>query len=101
MDELTTFDPVKLSQPVLRAITVQGVGEVRYGDLTMGDYLDLRKMPTETEDDAYNQGLEMTFRMLVKAYPELRREQVLAWPPKTLVAVSEALLSTEDFRGPR
>lgn len=99
MAELTTFDPIRLAEPTIEVKSIEGVGDVKFAKLTMKDYLSVKDLPNETEDDAYQQGLEMTHRMLVKAYPELTKEHMLAWPPQQLMAVTKALLSTEDFRG--
>lgn len=101
MAELTTFDPIRLAEPTIEVKNVEGVGDVKFSKLNMKDYLFIKDLPNETEDDAYQQGLEMTHRMLVKAYPELTKEHMLAWPPQQLMAVTKALLSTEDFREER
>ena len=98
MDELCTFDPIKLAEPVIQTLLVEGIGEVKYAPLNMKDYLDLKDHPQDTEDEAYDLGLEMVHRMMSKAYPGLTKEMMLAWPPKTLNAVTSALLDLEDFR---
>lgn len=109
MDELCTFDPIKLAEPVIQVVHVDGVGDVKYAPLNMKDYMELKEMdpapnagPDETplKDDkvAYDVGLEMAYRMLVKAYPELTKDHLLAWPPDILTKVSKALLDTGDFR---
>jgi hypothetical protein len=99
MDELCSFDPIKLAEPVVQVLQVEGVGDVKYAPLNMQDYLDLKDHPKETEEEAYDLGLEMAHRMLSKAYPGLTKDMMLAWPPKTLNSVTSALLDLEDFRG--
>lgn len=98
MGELCTFDPIKLAEPVIQVIHVEGVGDVKYAPLNMKDYLDLKDRPQDDDKVAFDMGMEMTYRMLAKAYPGLTKDHLLAWPPETLTKVSAALLSVEDFR---
>ena len=98
MNELCTFDPIKLAEPVIQTIHVEGVGDVKYAPLTVKDYMELKDRLPENEKDALDIGLEMTYRMLAKAYPGLTKDHLLAWPPETLTEVSEALLALDDFR---
>jgi len=101
MDELCAFDPIKLAEPVIQTIHVEGVGDVKYAPLNMKDYLDLKDKQPEDDKVALDMGLEMTYRMLAKAYPGLTKDHLLAWPPDTLTKVSKALLATDDFRVPK
>lgn len=98
MDELCTFDPIKLAEPVIQTIHVEGVGDVKYAPLNMKDYMELKDKPPEDDKVALDIGLEMTHRMLVKAYPGLTKDHLLAWQPEVLTKVSAALLSLDDFR---
>lgn len=98
MDELCTFDPIKLAEPVIQTIHVEGVGDVKYAPLNMKDYMELKDNPAEDDKVALDMGLEMTYRMLAKAYPGLTKDHLLAWQPEVLTKVSAALLGIEDFR---
>jgi len=98
MSEQIEFDPVRLAEPRIKVLHIEGVGDVKYSMLTLEDYLALKELPNETEKDTYIMGLEMAHRMLVKAYPELTIDHMLHWPHEKLMKITEALLDIPDFR---
>lgn len=99
MPELSKFDPAAMSKPQIRSMEVEGVGVITYASLSTADYIEVRKMPVETDDEKLQQGAEIAYRMLKPACPELERDDMMKWPMDTLMKVIGALAGAVDFRG--
>ena len=96
MPELTTFDLHKLANIEIREKEIDGLGIVRFGRLTMRDLADIKRVSDEIE-----QSYLMLHRMLVKANPDLKLEEVAAWEPSVFAKIFEGLVDVSDFREPK
>lgn len=63
------------------------LGEVRYGVLTKGEVEALQT----GEADATKRAYKMIFAMLQKGYPDLKLEDLDAWPYEVVARLSELL----------
>lgn len=88
------FNPLELakSSREIRSTFIEGVGEIRYGPLTVADMLEISK--TESDEE---RGILIMWLMLRKAYPELKMEDVKAFPMDTAAKILTALTANLDF----
>lgn len=96
MPELTTFDLHKLADVEVQQKEVEGFGLIRYGRLTMKDLADIKRAEDEIE-----QSYLMLHRMLVKANPDLKLEELAAWEPSVFAKIFEGIVDISDFREPK
>lgn len=96
MPELTTFDLHKLANVEVQEKEIEGFGTVRYGRLTMKDLADIKRVSDEIE-----QSYIMLHRMLVKANPDLKLEEIASWEPSVFARIFQELVDVSDFREPK
>jgi len=94
------FDPKSLTEKAKKIleVDVEGLGRMKYGQLTSKDYISLTGGTTDKPDITYEQSIEMCWNMLNKAYPDLTLEDVMGWLPEDLEKVVKALFSELDFQ---
>jgi hypothetical protein len=93
MDELTKFDPRTLAVQTIHQVEVEGLGKVSYAKLNMRDMVDI-----DAEKDEVEKSFLIVHRMLVKAYPDLPKEELEAWDPEVFAKLFKALVEASDFR---
>jgi len=94
------FDPVKAAEPRIKTKEIEGIGTVKYGDLTTGDIIEV--MGNQKFDEkvqlTFEQIMKLVYLMLRKGHPELNYEQFKNLPFDTIEKIAEAVMSEVDFR---
>ena len=89
------FDPVRLIEDIekIHVISDSVLGEVKFTPLTTKDLFELNKIEGE-----YERTTELFYRLLRKAYPQLKGpEDIGKLPGDKLTRLSELLNSKENF----
>jgi len=89
------FDPVRLIEDIERVHVISDsvLGEVKFTPLTTKDLFELNKIEGE-----YERTTELFYRLLRKAYPQLKGpEDIGKLPGDKLTRLSELLNSKENF----
>lgn len=98
------FDPKRLIERGNEILTVDAgeLGIIKYGKLNMKDLLEVFGKPftVDNPDPTPEQSLELAWRMLNKAYPDLSLEDMKLWLPKDVEKILQVLFDEEDFREP-
>jgi len=96
------FDPKALTKKgqEIKSVSVEGIGEVRYGQLTIEDLLAVfgEGATVDRPDPTEEQSLELGWRLIHKAYPDFTMEDMMGWIPTDMQKVFDAMFNAEDFR---
>jgi hypothetical protein len=92
------FDPKLLAQETDKkhSVTDDEGNVIYYFPLRIDESLEIGKMADDTQ-----RSLEILFRMLHKAYPELTREEVHKFPMIKGARLLELMTTAQGFRGPK
>jgi hypothetical protein len=86
------FNPKDLLKKQIHHAVDEELGEVCFGDLTIGDAFEVGKLESTQE-----KSLRILFLMLVKAYPELTFEEVKEFPQDKATRLIELIGKSPGF----
>lgn len=87
------FDPRKVLAGGIRTIEDEELGAISFGELSIGDVFELNK----TVKDEQEKGLGIIWLMLKKACPELKFDEVKAYPQNVAVRLLTVLGEQSSF----
>jgi hypothetical protein len=94
MSNIKKFDPKDLLTKEIHTVIDPELGEVQYGDLTIGDAIGINKV---TGMDNQEKGLRIVFCALSKAYPNLTFTDVEKFPMKKASRLIQLIGEQQGF----
>jgi hypothetical protein len=92
------FDPKDIMKKAAKVRTVMDsvLGEIKYTLLTTGDLFEINKI-----EDKEGRARAILFRLLRKAYPELKEEDIDEFPMEVTTRLLELLMPKDFFQTPQ